>query len=194
MINPRTRLPTIMQSGTKLVLGIFGLAVAAGVLSWWYRYEAAHRSTSFWGPHFAELIVRPSQITAFGLEEISPPESSDESFPILDKTYYPTNRKDVTKAAGMVHLRNAILTDGNYRWDREVNTDDWRWCLQFAGDGRKAKVLFTEDFTILGRLDQSGAVRVVDCQPMAETLREYFKSAHVFETSKPDTAASKAAE
>jgi hypothetical protein len=173
-----------MQSGSKLVLGIFGLALAAGIVSWWYRYEAAHRSTTFWGPHFAALIAKPSEVTAFGLEEVSPTDSSDESFPILNKTYNPIDRKDVTKTAGMVHLRNAILSDSNYHWDREASTDDWRWCLEFIGEGRKATILFNDDFTILGRMNQrADQVRTVDCRPMAETLREYFESSGIFGTS-----------
>ena len=173
-----------MQAGTKLVLGIFGLAVTAGVLSWWYRYEAAHRSTTFWGPHFAELIARPADVTAFGLEAIPPTESSKEAFSILGKPYSPIDRKDITQTPGMVHLRNAILTDTNYRWDHEIANDDWRWCLQFAGNDRKATILFNEDFSILGRMNQrADQVRVVDCQPMAETLQEYFRSSKIFNTS-----------
>jgi hypothetical protein len=177
-----------MQSGTKLVFGIFGLAVAAGVLSWWYRYEAAHRATTFWGPHFAELIAKPSEVTAFGLEAISPIESSGEAFSILGKPYTPTNRKDITKVPGLVHLRNAILTDSNYRWDHEIANDDWRWCLEFAGESGKATLLFNEDFTIVGRMNQrADQVRVVDCQPMAETLREYFRSSKIFDAPAQST-------
>jgi hypothetical protein len=184
-----------MQSGTKLVLGIFGLAVAAGVLSWWYRYEAAHRSTTFWGPHFAELIATPSEVSAFGLEEISPPEPNNTSFTILDKSYNTTNQRDITKVPGMVHLRNAILSDSNYHWDHEINNDDWRWCVEFTGDGHKATILFNEDFTILGRMNQrADQIRVVDCEPMAETLREYFQSSEIFATTQQDVTASKPAE
>lgn len=179
-----------MQSGTKLVLGIFGLALAAGVLSWWYRYETAHQSTTFWGPHFADLIARPSEVTAFGLEQLPTTEPNDESFRILDKSYDPTNRKDITKTAGMVHLRNAILSDSNYLWDSEVTTSDWRWCLVFVGEGRRATILFNEDFTVLGRMNQrADQVRTVDCRPMAETLREYVKSSGIFENPPVDPAA-----
>lgn len=184
-----------MHSGSKLVLGLIWLALAAGLLSWWYRYEAAHRSTTFWGPHLAELIARPSAVMAFGLEKTSPTESSDESFLILDEPYSPTDRRNITKAAGMVHLRNAILSDGNYRWDREVTTDDWRWCMQFEGNGRKATILFNADFTVLGRMNQrADQIRAVDCQPMAETLQEYFESSKIFAPPQPESPASKSAE
>ena len=95
----------------------------------------------------------------------------------------------------MVHLRNAILTDRNYQWEREVATDAWRWALQFSEAGRSATILFTEDFAILGRLNQrADEVRVVDCRPMAETLREYFKSSGIFAINPPKSPASNAAE
>jgi hypothetical protein len=183
-----------MQSGTKLVLGIFSLALAAGALSWWYRYEAAHRSTNFWGPHFAELIARPSKVTAIVLDEISFANAGDEAFQIGKKFFETKNRKDITKAPGLVHLRNALLSDSNYRWDRNVTTDDWRWCLQFADADRKATILFNENLTMLGCMNQPAEVRTVDCQPMAETLREYFKSSNIFAPLQPETPASKTAE
>lgn len=180
----------LMQSGTKLVLGIFALALLAGVLSWWYRFEAAHRSTTFWGPHFAELVARPSDVTAFGLKAATD-DAGDDVLRILAKTYERLDSKDLTSAPGMVHLRNSILSDGNYRWDEPVpdfleNGDDWRWCLQFSGNERVATILFTKDFAELGRMNQRGDnVRMVDCQPMAETLREYFTEIGVFDAGEP---------
>ena len=194
-----------MQSGSKLVLGIFGLALMAAALSWWYRYESAHRSTSFWGPHFAELIARPSDVTAFGLRKETDGETSNDSFPILAKTYSRSEPKDLTKAPGMVHLRHSILTDGNYNWDKPVQDlspegDDWRWCLQFTDGGVTATLLFNEDFTILGRLNRrADEVRSVDCRPLAETLAEYFAKIEAFpgeiaDAAKPQAAASKDAE
>ena len=184
-----------MQSGTKLVLGIFGLALLAGVLSWWYRYETAHRSTTFWGPNFAELIARPSDVT--GLELRDATQESEETFSVLSKDYERLDIKDLTKAPGMVHLRNSILSDRNYRWEEPVSEslqkgEGWRYCLQFAGDGRTATLLFNENFAMLGRLNQrADNLRCVDCQPMAETLREYFASIKAFQ---PESNASKAAD
>ncbi len=169
-----------MQSGTKLVLGIFGLALLAGVFSWWYRYEVAHRSTTFWGPYFAELIARPSDVNAFGLKPATA-ETGEDALQILSQSFERIDSKDLTSAPGMVHLRNSILSDGNYRWDEPVATNDWRWCLQFSGKGMTATILFTDDFAVLGRMNQRGDnVRTVDCQPMAESLREYFAKIGVF--------------
>ncbi len=177
-----------MQSGTKLVLGIFGLALAAGIFSWWYRFEVAHRSTTFWGPQFADLIVRPSDVTAFGLKPTTV-ESGEDTLQILSQNFERIDSKDLTSAPGMVHLRNSILTDGNYRWDEPVSNEDWRWCLQFSGEGMTATILFSENFAVLGRMNQRGDnVRTVDCQPMAETLREYFAEIGVFDKTASNQA------
>ncbi len=183
---------SFMHSGSKLVLGIFGLALAAGILSWWYRYEAAHRSTTFWGPNFAELIARPSDVTGFELRGAM--EESADTLGVLSQDYERLNVKDLTQARGLVHLRNSILNDGNYRWQEPVdesvkNGKGWRYGLQFAGNGRTATLLFTDDFAVLGRLNQRGDnLRTVACQPMAETLREYFTSIKAFQ---PENDASK---
>jgi hypothetical protein len=184
-----------MQSGSKLVLGIFGLALLAGILSWWYRFESAHRSTTFWGPHFAELIARPSEVTAFRLQKEPTTESGTDSIVILGENFQRYDLKDLTAAPGMVHLRNSILSDGNYDWDAPVNTDDWRWCLQFETRGRQATLLFTENFKILGRMNQrANDVRTVDCSPMAGTLRQYFTSIGIFPAAEPATDASNKAD
>jgi hypothetical protein len=180
-------------SGNLLVLGIFGVAVAAAVLSWIYRYQATHDSQQFWGPNFSRLIAEPAEVTAFRLDNEQSKEAFDE-LQVVGRTYYRRLPKDVTKERGMIHLRNSILTDANYNWDKSVQTDDWKWCLQFAKDELVATILFNQDFTILGRLNRRGNnLRQVDCSPMADKLRAYFASADIFPTAKTD-GASKAAE
>jgi hypothetical protein len=124
-------------------------------------------------------------------------ETGERELSILGQTFYRVLPKNMTQSPGMVHLRNSILSDRNYRWEEPVseslqNGEGWRYCLQFAGDGRTATFLFNEDFTMLGRLNQRGDnLRCVDCQPMAETLREYFASIKAFQ---PESDASKEAE
>jgi hypothetical protein len=169
-----------MQSGSKVVLGIFGLAILAAALSWWYRFETAHESTKFWGPHFALLIVEPSEVTAFTLKKVD--DETDGSFPILSDKYLRTDTTKLTDARGMIHLRHSIVNDGNYLWDKPVEAGEWRYGLQFEGDDRSATVLFNEDFTVLGRLNRRGDdLRLVDCTSMAETLRKYFGGVDAFE-------------
>jgi hypothetical protein len=172
-----------MQSGSKVVLGIFGLAIVAATLSWWYRFETAHESTKFWGPHFALLIVEPSDVTAFTLAK-----SDEGSFPILDDKYLRTDTTSLTEAPGMTHLRTSIAHDRNYLWEKPVSADEWKYGLQFEADGRSATVLFNDDFTVLGRLNRRGDdLRAVDCTPMAKTLEKYFEGVEAFEAEAPES-------
>lgn len=158
-----------MYSGTKLVLLIVGVALTAGGLSWWYRYEAAHRATRFWGPEAAALIAQPSEVRGFAIQNETPRQLGIGQSPVL------------TKTPGMVHLRNALLSDRNYHWDDEPVAGNWRWCLQFADEGCTATVLFAADFTRLGlQREPGGTIRTANCQPMAITLRDYFRSAGIF--------------
>ena len=177
-----------MPTGTKLVAGIAALALALGVVSWWYRFEAAHRSTLFLGPIAAELIARPSQVTASTLVPAESaedfPVSSPELFTFGEQQFLSTEAHDVTDVPGMVHLRNSLLTDSNYDWTAKVKMPSWQWCLQFAGEGQEVQVLFTENFGEIGLLE-NGRHREVSCRPMAETLREYFASSKLFDASKP---------
>jgi hypothetical protein len=174
-----------MQSGSKVVLGIFGLAFVAAVLSWWYRFETAHESTTFWGPQFAVLIVEPSEVTAFTLKKTD--DETEGAYPILSDKYLRTDTKKLTDARGMIHLRHSIVNDGNYLWDNSVTADEWRYGLQFEDDDRSATVLFNDGFTVLGRLNRRGDnLRTVDCTPMAETLRKYFDGVDAFELEEKD--------
>lgn len=161
------------------MVAILGLAVALGAVSWWYRFESAHRATEFWGPVAAELIAEPSQVLGLKLEPISRRQMKVVEGDVLTLgagSYYEIKvSKDLTDAPGMVHLRHALLTDSNYLWmQRPEDPDAWRWMLKFSRDSRYILILFSEDLATLGKSTDASSVRAISCQPMAETLREYF--------------------
>ncbi|TWU30100.1 hypothetical protein [Bythopirellula polymerisocia] len=173
-----------MTSGTKLVSLLAVVALALGVASWWYRFESAHRSTEFWGPTAAELIARPSQVTAMTLAT-KPEEGAGaptESLDVGNERVALVNIHDVTDVPGMVHLRNSMLTDSNFDWTTEVESPNWGWCLLFSNEGQQARLLLSEDFSVVGLLEDSHP-RAVNCRPMAETLHKYFASAKLFDAS-----------
>ncbi|QEG33265.1 hypothetical protein [Bythopirellula goksoeyrii] len=174
-----------MPTGTKLVAGLAVLALTLGVVSWWYRFESAHRSTEFWGPTAAELINQSSHVTASTLAPATEATADEEAELLVldDEQFIPIRVHDVTKVPGMLLLRKSLLTDRNYAWHREVKSPHWHYCLLFAEDGQESRLLFSKDFTVVGILE-SARLRAVDCQPMAETLRQYCTSAKLFDASK----------
>jgi hypothetical protein len=167
------------QSGTRLVAGLCGLALAVGAISWWHRFETAHRATQFWGPVAAELITEPSHVLGFKLKLASEPTDGDpngDGVALSSHEYETPIRKDLTDARGMVHLRHALMSDTNYLWNKDcLAPDDWRWMLKFSQGDRYVVVLLNEDFAILGKLTDSSSVAMVSCLPMAESLREFFQ-------------------
>lgn len=168
------------QSGTKLVVGLCGLALALGVIAWWYRFETAHRATQFWGSTAAELITESSHVLGLKLKLASGPVDRDPNggaVALSSREYETPIRKDLTDARGMVHLRHALLSDSNYLWsEHPLAPDKWRWMLKFSQGDRYVRVLLNEDFVILGKMVNSSSIETVSCQPMAESLREYFRA------------------
>ncbi len=170
------------QSGSKLVVVLGSLALALAAASWWYRFESAHRSTQFWGPEAAQLIVEPGPVEALGLQSSAEGEKrAADLLPQLGDAYAVVSRLDLTNAPGMVHLRHALTSDSNYVWGQSAAAPAaWRWALRFQDPGfqdadRQLLVLFTADLATLGKsATNSSPAEVISCQPMAETLQQYF--------------------
>jgi hypothetical protein len=165
------------QSGTKLVVALGSLALALGATSWWYRFESAHRATQFWGPEAAELIVESGQVEALTLQPAAEGEKpADDLLPQLGDAYAVVSHLDLTNAPGMVHLRHALTSDSNYVWSESAPAPAaWRWALRFHDTDRQLLVLFTADLAILGKSTAgTPPVEMISCQPMAETLQQYF--------------------
>ncbi len=171
------------QSGTKLVVGLACLALAAGLVSWSYHYGTTHQSTRFWGREAAALIARPSEVEFLRLELA---EDSGQSLD-LGRAYSVTKIREITNDRGMVHFRHALMTDGNYAWasEPEPGEIDWRWGMRFHDGQIQALVVLAEDLATIGLVDQ-GRVRALSCQPMAETLQDYFDNVGLATASRPE--------
>ena len=158
-------------SGKKLVLLIAGVALVAGGTAWFYQYETTHRATKFWGPVAAPLIARPSQVEIWQFE---PPVVGAEA---LWQSTALSEPMDLSKVRGMVHLRRVLISDQNYLWDREIDPEGvtWRWRLELADERSSALIVLAEGFATVGLLDsKQQRLLAANCQPMAETIAEYF--------------------
>ena len=174
------------------------LAVVLGVFSWWNRYNTAHRVTEFWGPELARVLVEQGEVEAIEIRPISESAILEPFSPLPD--YEIQSRCDLSSARGMVHLRFALTSDSNYHWDAEVQEPGrWKWAFRFTDENRDLDlyVLFDEEFTTLGKLTATNSsVAVVSCEPMTETLRQYFFGSQAGQESfqQPKPSASKPTE
>ena len=152
----------MQNSGTKLVVALVTLAFLLGLVSWWYRYEAAHRSSQFWGPEASQLIAESD-----GLEAIARDTEGNET------------RTDLSRARGQAHLRHAFLSDHNFVWAEPVDPKaiEWRWQLRFHEGAGEAFVLLSDDLKSIGKQESaSDAIVGFSCEPMTGSLVAYFEA------------------
>jgi hypothetical protein len=169
-------------SGKLVIVGIVTVAVCAAAISWWFRYNATHRAAKFWGPEAVALIRDAPQVTLIRLPfwSLLALAFDANAQATLDK-----NTFDISKAHGLVHLRNALLEDHNYTWLADekpsptASTSQY-WVLRF-GDrerGKGAILTLSKDCTLIARAesrDKGGNERIVNStEPMAKGLREMF--------------------
>lgn len=162
------------NNGTKIVFAMVGLAVLLGLFSWWYRYEAAHRASQFWGPTASRLIAESA-----GFEATAYPAAGAEV-------------TDLSHVRGQAHLRHALLSDGNYLWDQPVTADevDWRWRLRFYEAGREARVLLASDLKTIGKQTGESQIEAYSCAPMTGSLRQYFEALGLLGEQAPSASTS----
>jgi hypothetical protein len=162
---------SMQNSGTKLVVVLLLLALGLGAISWWYRYEASHQASQFWGAEASHLIAESEGFQArhqgVGL-------AAGEVVPGV-----PGEVTDLSQARGQTHLRHALMSDRNYDWealpDRAV-TASWPWQLRFYQGDRETTVWLSGDFCWIAKRNPGSAALVArSCVPMADALHQYFQ-------------------
>lgn len=165
---------------------LLGGALLLGIGSWWYRYEAAHRASQFWGPVASRLIAQGE-----GFEALTLQPESDKSLAaqVSAALKQPTN---LDHARGQAHLRHALMSDSNYLWDQPLESSEvkWQWVLRFYEDDRQVLALLSDDLKAIGKLDAAGErVAAFSCEPMAGSVETYFVEIGLIEKSESDVEA-----
>ena len=175
-------------SGKWVIAGILTVAVLSAGAGWWYRWNSTHRSAEFWGTEGVRLLQLPEKVTVYRLEnlpetentKVLPEESLFEFRRPSDKEHRAliTETKNLTRAQGITHLRQALLEDVGYDWSvKNVPKEiDWKIALEFERDGSTLFVLFSEKNAWLlqwqEKTAQSSSLRLKS--HLAKALRRYF--------------------
>jgi len=179
----------MQQTGTKLVFALTALALLLGITSWWYRYEAAHRATQFWGAEASRLITESKGFELWSSSEPRMGVSMTVQSGLLFKV------KDLSHARGQAHLRHAFMSDRNYLWENpsEPAAIGWQWSLRFYEGERETNVELSSDLKTIGKYDVStDSIIGYSCEPMTASLKQYFEALGLL--AKPQAAASTDAE
>jgi hypothetical protein len=179
-------------SGKLVILGIVGVALTAAGTSWWFRYSATRRTAEFYG--LDVRLIRDAPIVE--LMRFEP--SSKDGFEMEEAGRHldvPTNRRDISTAAGLTHLRAALLEDRSYIWPPQPTKHgmfrgQWQWILVFRDDqtGLSTNLVFARDWqsvTKIGReVHRAGksttrlfypSSTILSCKPIADGLAEMLE-------------------
>lgn len=173
--------------GKHLVVGLFGLALAAAAISFWYQYQSGRRAMAFWGGEGARLLIRAPQVAA--LQLVSADEKTEGRDVIHDpagRRWRVAERRDAEKARGLINVRRGLLLDTTYLWEREAPRSlTWRYGLELTEGEGKVVALFApaeESLAVVGR--PGGAVLF---SPAARGLAIFFEQQ--FPPAQGDSAA-----
>ncbi|MGD9632840.1 MAG: hypothetical protein AB7G28_24575 [Pirellulales bacterium] len=132
--------PTNEKSGKMLIFGVLLLGLAMAAAAWWFRYSTTHRAVELWGAQGAVLIRDAPRVTLRSGAASQDAEGTSE----------PDVARDISKAGGLTHLRNALLEDSSYDWTAKGPADsNWGKSLVFErseGAEPRLVILFSPDF------------------------------------------------
>lgn len=174
--------PTASGNGRPLVVGLVALAVAVGGFAVWYQWRQTRRCLAFYGPDAARSVQSAPRVELWELAR----------GPLGQLVR--GRVRDVSTAAGLVHLRHGLVEDANFRWvpsgaDR-LPASAWDVALAFyaSPDAKDAAVILAIDLdedggavTLVGRPGRVGLGR------MASGLRRWIAATDV--ASPPPAAA-----
>jgi hypothetical protein len=162
-------------SGKLIVLTLVGLGLAATLFSLWFTYRSTHRTLQMWGPKTARLIQAARQVTALRLEPAAGDAADGEAWLELGaETFHVAEARDFSHVRGLIHLRQVLLQDANFRWDAQLDDcrPTWGYALRFEEGGRTATLAFSLD---CGRVALAGSdLDVALSEAVTRGLREFF--------------------
>jgi hypothetical protein len=85
------------------VVGLLLVAAGLGAFAVWFQWDQTRRSLAFLGPAAARQIQVAPHVELWSLA-------------VRDGTLLAIDRRDVSRAPGLVHLRRGLVEDVNYRW------------------------------------------------------------------------------
>lgn len=169
-----------MDRSKLAILLMVLLACALGLTSVVYHRWASHGVLAWWGGDMARLIADAPRVAALRLQPADASQTAPptDSLVVDGKQYIVSDRKDVTAAIGLDHLRRGLLDDGNFGWSAPpltANSADWQYALEFSDSSNRLVIVFDLRARRLGRADASTTLAIDQLgDPHAATGWEEF--------------------
>ena len=166
--------------GRLVILFILALALLASLGSLWYLSGQQRNCLDLWGPEAARMILRAPHARAWRVVPLDATavtavssESGEETVEFAERRWTMLDARDVTKAPGFSHVRQALTHDRVFDWSdkRPADGATWQYAVRFIDGERTATVLFAFDVPRAALLE-SGAT--VSTAPAAKAFNDFF--------------------
>ena len=130
-----------VHSGTLVIAAIVLAAVGASTFAWWHQYQQGRKALDYWTSEGARLIRRAPKVELIRLGE---PPPGEERTLLLGRPI--AERRDISRAPGLVHARQALISDASFYWEGpSPATPRWEYVLRFENGGEA--ILIALDLT-----------------------------------------------
>lgn len=166
------------SASTRLILLAFLLfAVLSATGGIVYQWNRSARPLEFYGTEGAHRIRKAPTVHIVRLERFvedsaaAPAELTEDVLTLEGQTWRMTDRREITRARGLVNIRYALLDRGTYDWDAANDgAPSWAYALEFvepAGTTRLALSFENPRVTADGQ-------RVVSIAPSAGPIQAFI--------------------
>ena len=136
----------VLRRGQLVILVMLLAAMAAAGLAWWHQYRQGVRVLAFWGPDAARRIRLAPQCELWQLTPaLSEARSPSDPGVVMDGSGWSLlSQKDISRARGLIHARQALIRDASYDWSAAVPDlpPQWSYGLCFRDGSGQTLLLF----------------------------------------------------
>lgn len=156
--------------GRWLVTGLLALGFAAAVTGIWFQRHQTRRCLAFYGPDAARRITAAPVVELLRVRPGTGPGRLTAA-----------QRIDVSRAAGLVHLRRGLVEDANFAWPESPPTaplaaDAWDVALAFGEPGGASTTLVIDLAGREGSLAVVGSAGRVGLGRLGPGLETWIRS------------------
>ena len=157
--------------GTTLVIGLLTLAVALAAFAVWFQWNQTRQCLGFYGAEAARSIQGAPRVELWQLA-VDP----------VTGRLVAIDRRDVSRAPGLVHLRRGLVEDANFTWPTPDGNrrpaDAWDHALAFfdSADSQRPTTLVAIDLDAEGWLTVAGRPGRVALGRLHKGLRTWIEA------------------
>jgi hypothetical protein len=131
------------SGGKIVVLGIFGVALLAATAGLFYKYFASQQPIAMWGPEGIQTIQKAAKVELLELTA-GDAGAEDSTLKFGSQTLLVKQRKDISKAQGLIHHRHFLTEAVSYTDQPKPAAEPraWTHAIRFEDGSREVTVLF----------------------------------------------------